>query len=691
VTSPAIDILLVEDNPAEARLLAEMLKDTVGGEQQCAISFAERLDTALGLLAEKTYDALLLDLSLPDSQGVSTVERVQERFPLIPIVVLTGNRDEAVVYETLKRGAQDYLVKGQADAETIRRAVRYAMERKRSEADLAKTMQFLGTILDTTHMLVAYLDTGFNFVRVNKPFADENKTTVTFFHRKNYFDLFPDEALEKTLRETVRTGKPRYDYGTMFDFKKTGEPSYWDWSLVPTKDPAGQVNGLVLTLLDVTSRKLADEQLKKASETLEKEVLARTAQLRGTNERLRREIGERVKAETALTKRQQVLESIYAIETTFSASLENTYDEVAVTVAHIIGVPYAVVAQIEKGKFKAISQLTGKLFTHDATLPLSRHPCGICHRERKICRFSGDLETVFPEQMRGLAAGFKSYLGVPILNNKGVVLGMICLMDTREREYEESELHLIEIFARYIGHEIERETMAEQLRTSQKDNLLGQLASGVAHEVRNPLNGILSISEALFEEIGDNPEYTPYLTHIRTQVNRLSALMKDLLDLGKPLQTSEFTPQPLEKLLASIIDAFRYSSRHKNREIVLIPPPSGLSFFVKGDPVKLQQVFFNLLENACDHSAANKPVTVEITEPEEAHISVKVIDRGKGVEPALLNRIFQPFFTTRKGGTGLGLSIVKHIVEMHDGAITISNNTPQPGLTVDVMFPLYQE
>jgi signal transduction histidine kinase len=298
---------------------------------------------------------------------------------------------------------------------------------------------------------------------------------------------------------------------------------------------------------------------------------------------------------------------------------------------------------------------------------------------------------MFPEHTGSLNESYSSYMSIPILSKKSDVLGMICVLAKEERAFEDSDVHLMEIFARYMGHEMEHELMEEQLRSAHEISLLGRLASGVAHEVRNPLNGILAISEALFQSIGDNKEYLPYLEHIRNQVHRLSALMKDLLDLGKPLMQSEFMPQPLEELIKSVLDTFHHSSAHKARTINFVPAASGDSCLVMANSTKLQQVFFNLLENACDHSPENEPVVIEMSRPEESFVAVRVIDRGKGIPPELMDRVFEPFFTTRKGGTGLGLSIVKHIVEMHSGAISLSNNTPPPGLTVEVRLPYFAE
>jgi len=277
---------------------------------------------------------------------------------------------------------------------------------------------------------------------------------------------------------------------------------------------------------------------------------------------------------------------------------------------------------------------------------------------------------------------------VPILNKEGKVIGVICALDEKPREFSDSDVHLIEIFARYIGHEIQHTIMEEGLQSSKEMNFLGLLASGVAHEVRNPLNGILAISEALFKKLGDNAEYLPFLEHIKGQVRRLSALMNDLLDLGKPIPQAEFAPRPIGSVIAGVLDSFSQYSRHKHRVVNAKFHESSDSWMVKTEPTKIQQLFFNLLENACDHSPETSIIAVEIAGVEEDFVVIRVIDQGSGVPPETLSKVFQPFFTTRKGGTGLGLSLVKHFAEIHGGTISLLNNIPGPGCTAEIRLPL---
>jgi len=241
-------------------------------------------------------------------------------------------------------------------------------------------------------------------------------------------------------------------------------------------------------------------------------------------------------------------------------------------------------------------------------------------------------------------------------------------------------------------HDItERKRMEKKLKDSQRMELIGKLASGVAHEVRNPLNAILAISEALFQDIGDNPDYRPYLNHIRIQVDRLSTLMKDLLDLGKPLQTNSFTRVSLQDICTGATELWKQSSIHRQRDIRLEQPSEAEELEVSGNRAKLQQVLINLLENAAQHSPKDSEILITICEPNKKTLGICVTDRGTGVPAENLSEVFKLFFTTRKRGAGLGLSIVKTIVETHGGQIKLWNNRPPPGLTAEISLPSYRK
>ena len=129
-----VNILLVEDNPADARLIEEMLRDVPSGRFD--LTHVERLADALQRVSERGFDVILLDLRLPDSEGFATYERVHAEAQDTPIVILSGMSDETLAVRAVQEGAQDYLVKGKVDGESLARAIRYAVVRHGTQARL---------------------------------------------------------------------------------------------------------------------------------------------------------------------------------------------------------------------------------------------------------------------------------------------------------------------------------------------------------------------------------------------------------------------------------------------------------------------------------------------------------------------------------------------------------------------------
>ncbi len=129
-------VLLIEDNPDDACLLREALNEA--REAHIDLVHVEHLDEAAKLLRQETFQVILLDLSLPDSQGIETVLRVQDHAPSVPIIVLTGLADDNIALQAVRAGAQDYLVKGDIDARILVRSIRYASERKQAYEGMAR-------------------------------------------------------------------------------------------------------------------------------------------------------------------------------------------------------------------------------------------------------------------------------------------------------------------------------------------------------------------------------------------------------------------------------------------------------------------------------------------------------------------------------------------------------------------------
>jgi two-component sensor histidine kinase/CheY-like chemotaxis protein len=144
-----IRVLMIEDNPRDARLIREMLSEVRG--TRFNLKCVDKLSTGLEILAAGGVDVLLLDLVLPDSQGLNTFAKAYAQVPEMPIVVLTGLDDEKLAVKAARAGAQDYLVKGQVDSNLLERSIRYAIERKQAEEQIKASLKEKEVLLREIH------------------------------------------------------------------------------------------------------------------------------------------------------------------------------------------------------------------------------------------------------------------------------------------------------------------------------------------------------------------------------------------------------------------------------------------------------------------------------------------------------------------------------------------------------------
>jgi signal transduction histidine kinase len=189
MTKP-LRILLVEDNPGDADLIREMLPSTENSDFK--IHCVSRLSDAVSHLHKQKTDLALLDLDLPDCQGLDTVRRTRKAAPEMPIVVLTGNQDERMGIEALQGGAQDFLVKGQTHGSHLVRVIRYAVQRHLAEEKMRESERFLRSTLDALSAHIAIIDASGQVMAVNKAwreFSDvEGGCILRCREHTNYFD-----------------------------------------------------------------------------------------------------------------------------------------------------------------------------------------------------------------------------------------------------------------------------------------------------------------------------------------------------------------------------------------------------------------------------------------------------------------------------------------------------------------------
>jgi signal transduction histidine kinase len=221
------------------------------------------------------------------------------------------------------------------------------------------------------------------------------------------------------------------------------------------------------------------------------------------------------------------------------------------------------------------------------------------------------------------------------------------------------------------------------VRRSERLAALGQLSAGLAHELRNPLGTIRASAEILLKNVPEGNDTARELAgFISSEVDRTNSLVTRFLEFARPL---ELQPQRAE--LADVIDrSIAQVERHQPRYDVTIYrnySPDVRPFPL--DAELLERVFYNLLLNAAQATPPGGEVTVK-TRAIPDGVEISVIDRGLGIEPAQIENIFNPFFTTKKEGVGLGLPIVSKIVDLHGGKIAVESQ-PGKGSVFRVFLP----
>lgn len=220
----------------------------------------------------------------------------------------------------------------------------------------------------------------------------------------------------------------------------------------------------------------------------------------------------------------------------------------------------------------------------------------------------------------------------------------------------------------------------EIMHRTEKLSVVGQLAAGIAHEIRNPLTAIKGFTQLLKKE--DNNDY---LEVMLSELERIEDIVSDLLILAKP-QPSKKEQVDIGLLLDETVDLFRSEAILHNVEIfseIELTTP-----FIKGESNKLKQVFINLLKNAIEAMPDGGKITVSAIRTNNEQIVVKIMDEGIGIPEERMPNLGEPFYSTKEKGTGLGLMICNRIIKNHGGTMNIESEINK-GTTISVFFPAF--
>ena len=286
-----------------------------------------------------------------------------------------------------------------------------------------------------------------------------------------------------------------------------------------------------------------------------------------------------------------------------------------------------------------------------------------------------------------LVVEIEKYLEIVLYNIIGAVTGLLSQRE-RERSVElQKTAQGLEESYRKLQQQSERIiAIEEQLRRSEKLSTLGEMAAVLAHEIRNPLGSIRGTAEILKDDYqpGD-PKYEFIDIQIR-ETERLNRVVEDFLRMARP-QPSEMKQCSIRQELETIVTLVSKDARE--RKVTLVLEMSAGDAVVRGDGEKLRQSFLNIIINALQATPTGGSVAVNLSENTEGFCTIVFCDSGQGIQPQALDRIFEPFYTTKPDGTGLGLAITKKIVEGHGGTLEVESVVGQ-GTTVTVSLPILQ-
>ncbi len=222
----------------------------------------------------------------------------------------------------------------------------------------------------------------------------------------------------------------------------------------------------------------------------------------------------------------------------------------------------------------------------------------------------------------------------------------------------------------------------DQLKRVDRLSAIGQLAASLAHEIRNPLGSIEGAID-IAERTSSEERRREFLGIIRKETRRLNGLLTNLLDFARP-RSPQMRPTRIESIVKSVTDLTAHNAQQRGMRLKCEIPPNLPP--VECDAEQITQALLNITLNALQVTPAGGAVSLSLQQQDDM-VLIRVSDEGSGIDEADLEKIFDPFYTTKEGGTGLGLSISHQILAQHGGQLKVERNIDK-GMTFTLALPI---
>ncbi|MDD3044263.1 MAG: response regulator [Candidatus Delongbacteria bacterium] len=618
-------IAIVEDNAGDAVLIKEMLSF---GDVE--LTHFKDIESALEDFEFSRYDIALVDLGLPGCVGSEAPMMIINENPTLPVIALTGSDDIRVIQKVLSVGAQDYLIKGKFDSDTLIRAIRYSIERKKVHDNLYAQKQFSENIINTAGAIIMVLDETGRISRINEFFREMTGFRTEEVKNKNFARSFVSQSYidktESALKSSLVDNPDRRFVNSIL--KKDGGSVTVEWHFSQMKNNDNSFLGLLCVGLDISERVEAEDQLKRSEE-----LLKRTQSIANVGSW----IFDRTTSELVWS------DEVYKI---FGIDKRRIKPDYEILANSITGDDRAVFerefkAALNEGKpFDIIHSIKRKDGTQRTVHQKAEH-----EKDRKgnVLRTLGMIHDItdqkeLEEQLRqsqkmeaiGLLAGGIAH----DFNN--LLMVILCNCDLMLAEMKKNDPHIDDIIEIKKSGQRAAELTKQLLAFSRKQVLQPQILD---------LNMIISDLEKMVRRLVG--EKIDIVTKIRPNIDMVKA------DRGQ-------VDQIIMNLVVNARDAM----------------PKGGKIIIETMNVALDD---NYIKKYSDIKPGN-------------YVMLAVTDTGSGMSKETVDKIFEPFFTT-KGigkGTGLGLSTVYGIVRQSGGYIYCYSE-PGKGTAFKIYLPVAEE